>query len=192
MQHLGGWYAQAHPAEDFAETFAVWLKPKSDWRRSYAEWPALHKLKLVESLVDTVRGVAPPVRGRARIEPIEENRRTLAEHYRRKLARYGRYRRGLADELLQKIFVSEPARAGSVRAVTLLRGFRERTVKLVARDLDLEEYTVRQILRLLIARSEALSLHVAGSRRAAVQRSRWMLAYLSQVYSQGETPQLSL
>src|SRR6266567_3408508 len=27
--HLRAWYAQAHPAEDFAETFAVWLQPRS-------------------------------------------------------------------------------------------------------------------------------------------------------------------
>jgi hypothetical protein len=33
VQHLGDWYAQAHPCEDFAETFAVWLKPNSSWRR---------------------------------------------------------------------------------------------------------------------------------------------------------------
>src|SRR4029077_3190031 len=44
VHHLGEWYAQAHPAEDFAETFAVWLAPRSGWRKSYADWPALHKL----------------------------------------------------------------------------------------------------------------------------------------------------
>jgi hypothetical protein len=31
--HLGYWYAQSHPTEDFAETFAVWLQPKARWRR---------------------------------------------------------------------------------------------------------------------------------------------------------------
>ncbi len=45
VHHLGEWYAQAHPTEDFAETFAVWLKPRSGWRKSYAEWPAFHKLQ---------------------------------------------------------------------------------------------------------------------------------------------------
>src|SRR5256885_16453644 len=34
VHHLGEWYAQAHPSEDFAETFAVWLTPKSGWRKS--------------------------------------------------------------------------------------------------------------------------------------------------------------
>ncbi|HYQ96268.1 MAG TPA: putative zinc-binding metallopeptidase, partial [Candidatus Eisenbacteria bacterium] len=31
VRHLPGWYAQKHPDEDFAETFAVWLTPKSEW-----------------------------------------------------------------------------------------------------------------------------------------------------------------
>jgi hypothetical protein len=39
--HLDSWYAQSHPDEDFAETFAVWLHPRHDWRRRYADWPAL-------------------------------------------------------------------------------------------------------------------------------------------------------
>ena len=49
VQHLGGWYAQAHPTEDFAETFAVWLKPRSAWRREYAGWPALAKLEFIDA-----------------------------------------------------------------------------------------------------------------------------------------------
>ena len=36
VQHLGSWYAQSHPTEDFAETFAVWLKRGPSWRRAYA------------------------------------------------------------------------------------------------------------------------------------------------------------
>ena len=33
VRHIEGWYAQKHPDEDFAETFAVWLTPRSPWRR---------------------------------------------------------------------------------------------------------------------------------------------------------------
>ncbi len=42
--HLEMWYAQAHPLEDFAETFAVWLRPGSRWRTRYRDWPAIEKL----------------------------------------------------------------------------------------------------------------------------------------------------
>ena len=50
VQHLGAWYAQAHPTEDFAETFAVWLKPHSPWRREYSGWPAYAKLEYIDEL----------------------------------------------------------------------------------------------------------------------------------------------
>lgn len=51
VKHLDNWYAQAHPDEDFAETFAVWLDPNSDWQKDYHKWPvALAKLKYVDSL----------------------------------------------------------------------------------------------------------------------------------------------
>lgn len=44
-------YAQAHPDEDFAETFAVWLDPTRNWRKEYRQWPvALKKLNYVEEL----------------------------------------------------------------------------------------------------------------------------------------------
>ena len=32
VRHILGWYAQKHPDEDFAETFAVWLQPRARWR----------------------------------------------------------------------------------------------------------------------------------------------------------------
>src|SRR5579864_9070237 len=64
VHHLGEWYAQAHPTEDFAETFAVWLTPRSGWRKSYAGWPALHKLQAVDELMASVRGRRAPGRPR--------------------------------------------------------------------------------------------------------------------------------
>jgi hypothetical protein len=192
VHHLGEWYAQAHPTEDFAETFAVWLKPNSSWRRSYATWPAFNKLSVVEELMTSVQGQRPPVRNRLRIEPIQENTRTLAQHYRRKLAHNRQYRLGLADELLRRIFSPERLRKGTARASTLLRAQEKRLTNAVARDLAMEPYSVNQILRMLIERCEALKLYVRGSRRDAVGYSRWMLERLAGLYSQGETPQLPL
>ena len=50
MRHLANHYAQKHPDEDFAETFAVWLTPRARWRRDYAGWPALEKLEFMVSV----------------------------------------------------------------------------------------------------------------------------------------------
>ena len=115
VQHLGEWYAQAHPCEDFAETFAVWLKPNSSWRRTYAQWPAFHKLEFVDELLENVRGTRPPVRNREVVEPLRENTHTLADHYRRKLRRYSMYRRTVTDHLLERVFTAERQRRAPAR-----------------------------------------------------------------------------
>jgi hypothetical protein len=192
VHHLGEWYAQAHPTEDFAETFAVWLTPKSGWRKSYAGWPALHKLKAVEELIASVRHRRPPVRNRTRIEPLDRNDTTLGQHYRRKLAHNRMIRRGLADELLQRAFSREPARRATPRAAALLRAQARRLTNSVARALRIEPYSVGQVLRMLLERSEHLGLYQRGNRRDALRYSRWMLERLTGLYSQGETPQLPL
>ncbi len=192
VQHLGEWYAQAHPTEDFAETFAVWLTPKSAWRRNYADWPALHKLQAVDELVASIRARRAPVRNRTRIEPLEQDTRTLAAHYRRKLAHNRQIRRGLADELLKRAFTAERTRRAQLKAATLLRA-RARTLSaVVARALRIDPYSVQQVLCMLIERSEALNLYVRGNQRDANRYSRWMLERLTGLYSQGETPHLPL
>ena len=192
VQHLGEWYAQAHPTEDFAETFAVWLTPKSAWRRDYADWPALHKLQAVDELVASVRAARAPVRNRTRIEPLEQDTRTLAEHYRRKLAHNRHIRRGLADELLQRAFTAERTRRAQPKAATLLRAQARTLTAAVAQALKIDPYSVQQVLRMLIERTEALNLYVRGNQRDAKRYSRWMLERLTGLYSQGETPHLPL
>jgi hypothetical protein len=192
VHHLGEWYAQSHPTEDFAETFAVWLKPNSDWRRTYAGWPAFHKLRLVDDLMTSVRGRRPPVRNRARIEPIDINTRTLADHYRRKLARHRHIRRGLADELLRKIFSTERLRARAPRACTFLRAVKPRALARIAHEAGVEMYTVQQIHRMVIDRSETLRLFVSGNRRHVMRHVQWMLLRITRLYGQGETPHLAL
>ncbi|HUN74565.1 MAG TPA: putative zinc-binding metallopeptidase [Steroidobacteraceae bacterium] len=192
VHHLGEWYAQAHPTEDFAETFAVWLKPNSDWRKTYAAWPALQKLSLVDELVTSVRGSSPPVRNRLRVDPIATDTRTLADVYRRKLAHNRQYGRGLAEELLLKVFSVRPERAGALRAATLIRLRKSELLAFASRELGIERYSVHQILRMLIERCDALKLHVRGSRRDAARHVRWILGRIARLYAQGATPHLPL
>lgn len=192
VHHLGDWYAQSHPTEDFAETFAVWLTPRSGWRKRYADWPAVRKLHMVDELMAEVRDRAPPVRTRAHIESITTNTCTLAQHYRRKTARYHRYRRGVLDGLLQWLFSAERPRKDAVRAATVLRAHQRALSAAVSRELGLPRYSVQEIMRTMIDRSEALQLYIRGSRRDAVHVSRWLLERLVSLYSQGETPHIPL
>jgi hypothetical protein len=191
VQHLGEWYAQAHPCEDFAETFAVWLKPNSSWRRTYAQWPAFHKLEFVDELLEDVRGTRPPVRNREVVEPLRENTHTLADHYRRKLRRYSMYRRTVTDHLLERVFTSERQRRAR-RASTFLRAHSLHLVNATMRELHAERYSVEQILRIVVERADKLGVWVRGSSRSALRHARWMLVYLTRLYAQGESPRLSL
>ena len=49
VMHIDPWYAQSHPDEDFAETFAVWLTPGAFWQERYVGWPAAKKYQRTES-----------------------------------------------------------------------------------------------------------------------------------------------
>jgi hypothetical protein len=90
VRHLPGWYAQSHPDEDFAETFAVWLRPGSRWRTRYASWPnSLAKLTYVDSLMHELQGVRPPVTTRERPMSAAQSSLTLGEHYRARKRAHG-------------------------------------------------------------------------------------------------------
>src|SRR5271170_5706798 len=121
VQHLGAWYAQAHPTEDFAETFAVWLKPNSPWRREYSDWPAYAKLEFIDNLAHDIGHRKPPVADRSTVEDVSQDTRTLREHYERRLARTPSQRRSGADELLLKVFTAAPRNRRSPKAASVLR-----------------------------------------------------------------------
>ena len=185
VQHLGDWYAQSHPTEDFAETFATWLQPRSDWRRRYAGWPALRKLRFVEEIAAEIGALPAPVRTRTRIEPLAESTRTLEEHYRHKLAWLARRRRALADSILRRAFpVREPA--GKLAAATLLRAHKQALVRSLMRTTGFNRYSVHQIMRMAIERCERLELAVRPPRRQALRRARAALAHLVHAYGRSE------
>jgi hypothetical protein len=80
--HLPGWYAQKHPDEDWAETFAVWLTPGIDWRREYAERPsALAKLQYCESTVARIKDQDPLVSAADLDEDVGQINYTIEHFY---------------------------------------------------------------------------------------------------------------
>ena len=106
--HLPAWYAQAHPAEDFAETFAVWLTPRSLWRRRYKGWPALRKLEYIDDLMRNWPERNHVTASRTKVEPLSALKITLREHYRRKRERYDFDWPAVYDRDLNRIFSDDP------------------------------------------------------------------------------------
>jgi hypothetical protein len=185
VQHLGDWYAQSHPTEDFAETFAVWLAPRSGWQRRYASWPALRKLNFIQEFAGELGAHRPPVRCRDRIEPLEVNQRTLAQHYRSKLSRE-RSRRGiLADRLLTGVFSTTPG-ARELTAAALLRAHKSALLAAVIRATGVDRYAAHQVLRTTIDRSERLRLYVRGRQRESLRDARLMLRRLVRLYMRSQ------
>ena len=90
--HLDDHYAQAHPDEDWAETFAVWLDPQSNWRQRYADWPALTKLLYVDKVMRSLAGKRPAINSIEQPGNIKHMRQTLRRHYSIKLRDYQKIR----------------------------------------------------------------------------------------------------
>jgi hypothetical protein len=192
VQHLDDWYAQSHPAEDFAETFAEWLKPGAAWRRRYAGWPALKKLAYVDRTMAELRGRRPAVQARRHIEPLRTVERTLRAHYAAKVRHYGRPDADRVDAILKRVFAK--GRPGSRRmlASTFLRLSGPRLRRRVARRLGASEYVVREQLDPLVERSRALRLRVRGDRRRAARRAERLLVVLTRKSQKGPGPWLAL
>jgi hypothetical protein len=192
VQHLGDWYAQSHPTEDFAETFAVWLKPRSNWRKTYADWPALEKLQFVDEIVSDFAAQPALVRSRRQMEPLSQNRRTLAEHYEEKIRfRQVSYSENI-DAHLRRTFNRHPPKHSAVRTAVYLRAHRRELVQSVMKTTDADRYTAHQVLRIAIDRADHLRLYLRGTQRQALPDARWLLGGLVRLLGQGERPQLVL
>ena len=163
VRHLDMFYAQAHPLEDFAETFAVWLRPGSRWRSRYKHWPAIHKLHLVDDLMRQVRDTPAPVKSRATEEPISRIRTTLREHYTTKRNQYGLDYPSVFDNDLRKLFPGDPADKSTTAASTFLNRIRRELRDAVARWTGEYSYTIDQVIGEMIARCRELKLRLGGS-----------------------------
>ena len=167
VQHLDMWYAQAHPAEDFAETFAVWLTPGSRWRERYTGTSALRKLEYVDSLMNELSTMRPRLRSRAEVDPIRNNRMTLREHYHAKRLRYGEDWPDFYDRDLRRLFSSDPKFAGNMTAAEFMRRIRPKLRRVVSRWTGAYQYTIDQVLLDIIDRCHELKLRLAVPVRQA-------------------------
>jgi len=183
--HLGYWYAQAHPDEDFAETFAIWLTPGSQWRKRYAGWPVLRKLTYVDELMSELAGRAPRTRFRARVEPLEKLRFTLHEYYEAKRDRYSGVSNNIYDTDLRRLFTERTTRtdhANSETAASFLRRNGPRIRRMVARGTGKREYALDVVLRDMIVRCRELGLRMSGHEEDVLMDFAILLAARSVEY----------
>src|SRR5581483_11729673 len=163
VRHILGWYAQKHPDEDFAETFAVWLTPDLDWRSTYAGWPALGKLEYVDRLMREVGALVPaPPTPTADDLPVEAMHYTIAEHYASSDDRVPIADDRHFDVDLRHIFASaREAPTGQAASEFIHRHYRE-IVSRIAYWTSEPPSVVRSLVDHVAARVASLDLRVAG------------------------------
>ena len=158
--HISGWYAQKHPDEDFAETFAVWLTPGLDWQKRYATWGAIKKLQYVDAIAQGLGQEKPVVQVVERDLDVEDMEETVLDHYRqRELAERVDVR--LRDHLDQDLYnLFELPGAATARAETLIRAERQAMVQSVAHYSGVSQAVVRALVDHVAERTAALALTV--------------------------------
>ena len=165
VQHLRLWYAQSHPDEDFAETFAVWMGPRAKWRKRYAGWPALKKLEYVDALMEEVGDAKPGLVTRAFVDPVSTLKFTLGEYYEQKQARYMTRPPTVHDRDLKRIFSDQARHRHAKKASTFLRENGPEIRRMVAKWTGQYQLTLDALLAEMIARCRVLKLRAPGTDR---------------------------
>ena len=163
VQHLDHWYAQSHPDEDFAETFAVWLDPQSMWPTRYAGWPALRKLEYMDRLMRELAPRRPAVASKRTVDPLPRLKKTLGEHYRKKREHYGLDHPDFYDSDLRRLFSDAPQFAKNLSAARFLRRIRREVRSTVASFTDSYQYTIDQLLESIIDQCREQNLRLVES-----------------------------
>jgi hypothetical protein len=154
--HLEDWYAQSHPDEDFAETFAVWLTPGLDWRQRYAGWRALRKLEYIDELMQSLRGKPPVHAPKYRVADYDFLNVKFKTYYARKRKLNEDAYPDFYDADLRELFAAPTG----LRASAYLRRRRRRLVNAVCQWTNEKKFGVNKLLMRLTERCDQLGLYV--------------------------------
>jgi hypothetical protein len=158
VRHLAGWYAQKHPDEDFAETFSVWLTPRSGWRKRYRGWGALAKLRYMDRIAREM-GNTDPVRRRGLFDiTVDEMDTTVGDFYRQNHGEEIPIADMALDADLIDIFNVSKRRKGSISAQELLHQHRKSVVDKVAYWTGVQRPLIKKLIEAVERRLGELNL----------------------------------
>jgi hypothetical protein len=163
VRHILGWYAQKHPDEDFAESFAVWLTPGLDWKSAYEGWGALKKLEYVDRVMNEVRNEAPEIAAPTDDDlPVTSMRYSIEDHYRSLAAKLPLADSTIFDGDLRNIFSTSAEAPAGQPASEFLKSHRREIVGRIAYWTGEGPSAVRQLIDMITRRAAALDLRVRG------------------------------
>lgn len=165
VRHLAGWYAQKHPDEDFAETFAVWLTPRSGWRKRYRGWSAMEKLRYMDRIAKELSSVDPARRHGHTDITVDEMQTTVAEFYRQ--SSNGIQIVDLApDSDLMDIFNVPKRRKAGIPAQDFLREHRKMLVDKIAYWTPAQRPLIKSLVEAIEKRTGELGLYADAARHS--------------------------
>jgi len=156
--HLENWYAQSHPDEDFAETFAVWMTPGLNWRKKYRGWRALAKLQYVDRLLKDLAGLNPIHQPRFRPSEHSGLRIKLKTYYTRKKKSYAESYPDFYDNDLKNLFTDDQKESSDMKASKYLKINRIKILSSVAGWTNEKKYTINELVSNLTDRCKELDL----------------------------------
>ncbi len=167
VRHMAGWYAQKHPDEDFAETFAVWMTPRSAWRKKYRGWAAMAKLRYVDRVARAV-GNMEPVRRRGYTDiTTDEMEMTVGEFYRLSDTQQVPIAEMALDPDLQDIFNVPKTRKNGVRpAQELVQQYRKHIIDKMAYWTGVQRPLLKKLVETIEKRLSELGLRTDARRES--------------------------
>ena len=167
VKHLDGFYAQAHPDEDWAETFAVWLNPKSNWERSYKSKVVLSKLHYIDEVMTELKGVRPKRACYDVISPITDMNIKLKTYYKKKLKRLNINQNSFFHRDLNRIFSKDNR---GLKASSLIKRRRSNLTTKLSQELGEPRYRIRRVLDTIINDCQRENLSSIESSRQAEKK----------------------
>jgi hypothetical protein len=168
VRHIENNYAQYHPDEDFAETFAVWLAPNRDWHKEYKRWKVAHaKLTYVDEVMKSVAGKLPVMTSNKKYWSADRLTQTLGYYYKKKRREYAEDLPGFFNPDLKRIF-RETSSEAPENAVKFLRRHRKNIVAGVSMWTGKNKYLINKILKGLIDDVSELGLQRYVNEEAAL------------------------
>jgi hypothetical protein len=166
VRHLAGWYSQKHPDEDFAETFAVWLTPRSAWKKKYRGWGAIRKLKYVNQIARQLADVDPVRRRGVSDITVDDMEMTVGEFYRQTNGEPIVIGELASDADLVDIFNGSKRRKSARSAEHFLRDHRKSIVDKIVYWTGAQRRFVRSLMEAIEVRAGQLKLLADPAREA--------------------------
>ncbi len=183
VRHLEDYYAQYHPDEDFAETFAVWLTPGSLWQEAYKGWKAMAKLKFVDELMSEIKNKEPLVKKGDKYWQASSLKSRLKNYYRKKQHYHAEDFPDFHDANLKKIFLERDDDNKQLPlAYDVIKRYRKNILQSISVWTGEKKYVINDLLKIITKRCRELKLVSSESEVLIVLKTSTYIATLIMNY----------